>query len=161
MTLVDNRSLLGEPSLTQALHNLICDAELIVPVLDAKANRPEWVKKELAIAKDLNCVVIPVVQDEESLPELVKDIPYLSDEDLDEVLPAALRRYALLPMDPSNPCQFAGAPLREYLESTTDCVRQIVDSNNATGRLADGLAQAVECATAAQPDLRQTIEKQV
>ncbi len=159
--LVDDTELLGKPSLTAALEGLVTEAELVVRVLDTAANQSSWVAHELAIAKKLRRVIIPVVEDEATLPESVRDIPYLTREKLSALVPSALSRYGLLPLDPRNPCYLAEEPLQSYLRSETRFIRAILDSNNLVGHLLESSPAAVEQATKAQPQLTAAITKQV
>lgn len=161
VTIVDDTKLLGEPSLSAALERLVGESELVVLVLDSAANRSNWVAQELAVAKRLGRVIIPVVEDEATLNEAVRDIPYLTKANVNALAPSALSRYGQLPLDSRNPCQFAPEPLVAYLRSETEFVRTILDSGNVTGCLWESASTTVEQATRAQPQSRTAIEKQV
>ncbi len=50
--------------------------EVVVSVLDTKANASEWVRRELQTALAGERLILPVVQDEAALPPSVRDIPY-------------------------------------------------------------------------------------
>lgn len=161
VALPDDTFLLGQPSLRSALESYIRDAEVVVPVLDRKANRSQWVQRELEAAVKYQRLVLPVVQDRETLPGLVKDIPYLTERNIDALIPAALSKFALLPLDPAKPYQLLEGGLRKYLTSETEYVRVILDSDNLTGQLAKDTAATAEQANLKQPDLRRIIEQQV
>lgn len=161
VTLVDDRSLLSAPSLSSSLVDLIQQAEIVVPVLDAKANCSQWVQFEIATAMRSNRIVLPLVQDNESLPTLVRDIPYITERNLDALVPAVLKHFALLPLDPRAPFQLEPNCLRAYLESDRQYTRVIWDSSDLTGQLLSKIPESVRLATEQQPDLRSSIELQV
>lgn len=54
VTLVDDTFLLGQPSLGAALESHFRDSEVVVPVLDRKANRSQWIPRELEAAVKFN-----------------------------------------------------------------------------------------------------------
>ena len=90
VTLVDDRSLLGRPSLGAALDELIRAAEVVIPVLDRKANASRWVLHELEAAANYQRPLFPVVQEVDDLPGLVQDVPYLTEQNLDALAPSIL-----------------------------------------------------------------------
>lgn len=161
VTLVVDTSLLGERSLAQALERLIQNAELVVPILDAKANSSNWVLHELTIAQRLGRVIMPIVQDERSLHDTVRDIPFLTEQTIDALIPAAISRYALLRLDPLAPYQLSIESLQEYLQSETEPIRVILDVDDYSGQLMDLIPDTVAQATENQPELRNVIESQV
>jgi len=161
VTMVDDRSLVGTPSLSSALEDLIQDAEVVVPVLDAKANESEWVRFEITIAKRSNLVIVPVVQDAASLPDIVRDIPYVTERNLDALSASVLKDFALLRLDPKGPFHIESDCLRAYLASDHPYRRVILDSDDFTGELLDGVYDNVVLATEKQPGLRSAIELQV
>lgn len=161
VTLVVDTSLLCEQSLAQALERLIEESELVVPILDSKANTSTWVRYELAIAQRYGRVIMPIVQDEKSLPDAARDIPYLTERTLDALVPAVMSRYALLPLDPRAPYQLASEPLREYLQSDANFIRVILDADDYSGELLGSTSTIVEQATKEQPELKAAIEAQV
>ena len=160
MTLVDDTTLLGQPSLAAALDGHIRDAEVVVPVLDRKANSSPWVLRELEVAVNHKRLLLPVVQDPESLPSPIRDIPYLTEQNIDALVPAALARFALLPLDPAEPYQLSAEGLRKYLASGTDYVRVILDSDNLIGQLAEDTPVMAEQASQKRPDLQKSFEQQ-
>lgn len=160
VTLIVDTMLLGEPSLSAALDRHIGAAEVVVPVLDRKANQSIWVQKEVETAIGHGRIVLPVVQDPETLPDRVRDIPYLSEHNYQLLVPTALKRFALLPLDPERPYLFRDDNLSEYLFGGREVSRVILDSDDFTGQLLDRLPEVIDRLTEAPPPLRATVERQ-
>jgi hypothetical protein len=161
VTLIEDTSLLGKPSLGKAIEQHIQEAEVVVPILDDKANKSAWVHEELTLAKLHHRMILPVVQSRDSLPSVVHDIPYVTEDSLPALIPAALRNFALLPLDPQNPFELLTEALRDYLRSDRSFTRVILDSDDLIGTLIDNLPEALRQATKETPKMQTVLERQV
>ncbi len=160
VTLIVDTMLLGEPSLADALERHIGAAEVVVPVLDTKANQSVWVMREVETALARGRLLLPVVQDSDTLPDRVRDIPYLSEHNFHALVPTALKRFALLPLDPEKPYLLREDALREFLFGGREVRRVILDSDDVTGQLLDRIPAVLD-RTKAEPHVRRAVETQV
>ncbi len=161
VTLITDVTLLGQPSLAGALEERIRKAEIVVPVLDSKANQSAWVLREIELAQQYGRMILPVVQDADHLPAPIHDIPYVREDNMEALIPAALAPFGLLPLDFAKPYELQNEPLRSYLSSSESFLRVILDTDDLIGRLLDATGEAVLKATAATPMARSSIEQAV
>ncbi len=159
VTLVDDKTLLGKSSLKEALDALIRASEYVVPLLDTKANESQWVLEEISSAKQHGVTLIPIVLDHRNLAEPVKDIPYVTADNLHFLPELLLRDYLLLPLDAETPVHFASDPLKDYMERDPPWRRTLLDTDDLSGSLAERLDATVVAATKEQPELESTIRR--
>ena len=144
----DETSLLGE-DLTQILPQRIRDSEVFIVLLTKTSNASNWVKLEFSWAiqqkKENNLLVIPVVFDESTLPDIVKPWVYLNashkgltPEILDLIKVKCSTAVFPLPLD-STGYKFQKGVISSLVKDGTPKKRVILDSEGMVFSLFDDL----------------------
>jgi hypothetical protein len=147
--IVDDTMLLGTPTLESALAELVREAEVVMPVLDAKANRSRWVKVEIELGLAHRRPIIPIVQDETELSPLVAGIAYLLELSPEPSVAClqALRRaveafYLGVPLDSRAPFLFDEEVVLRFMATekrSRPLIRLIIDPFGTFPRMLDSL----------------------
>lgn len=170
VTLIDRQTLVGEQDLHIALRQRIRAAEVLIPILDEKANRSVHVDAEIQTAKEFNIPLVPIVQSEDGLHESIRQIPYtsepgpiLSKMTADVIASKILDWYPRIPLDADQPYQFAETALQTLLQrnETVRTIRILLDIDDVTGAVRRGASAAIAKLTASQPEIRSIVEQQL
>jgi hypothetical protein len=147
--IVDDTMLLGAPTLKSALAELVREAEVLLPVLDAKANRSKWVCVELELGLAHRRPIIPIVQDETELSPLVAGIAYLLERSAEpsaaclQALRQAVEAFYLeVPLDDRAPFLFDEEVILGYMANekrSRPLIRLIIDPFGRFPRMLDSL----------------------
>jgi hypothetical protein len=136
-TVVNDKTLLGQPSLSGAIQQLIRNSDYVLPLIDEAASRSTWVGEEISIALMLQVPIIPVLEHGVDPIAVLKDIPCLIGTTVDVVADRILADYALLNFDVTYPAHIQKECLIEYMGNRR---RMFIDSDL---RLSSGIAPVV------------------
>jgi hypothetical protein len=135
---VEATTLLGRPSLSDAIRQLIQESDYVVPLVDEAAANSIWVQKEIQIAIELNVPIIPMLEPGVVPAGILQDIPCIVEGGFHDVVNRVLQDYTLLDFDPSYPAHILSERLEEYMRHGQ---QTLVD---ASLDLSHGMAAVVE-----------------
>lgn len=154
-TVVEAATLLGSPSLTEAISGLIRGADCVIPLVDAAAATSNWVRKELELALAYRVPIIPVLEPGVDPAVLFADVPCVLGMDADAVARSLLQNYVCLNFDRDYPAHIEFGALVDVMRTAKPGILDLDQNLTKTIARVAGRLFAHEHAGLTEQTLRQ------